>query len=60
MVAIRAFFSSDFTVQQIAEAKQEEIAQVISFVNMPNSKAKHLIRGSLDIVKDWGGDVPEK
>uniref|UniRef100_A0A7S2ESG7 HhH-GPD domain-containing protein n=1 Tax=Ditylum brightwellii TaxID=49249 RepID=A0A7S2ESG7_9STRA len=60
MVAIRSFFSSDFTVQQIAEAKQEEIAQVISFVNMPNSKAKHLIRGSLDIVKDWGGDVPEK
>eukprot|EP00957_Ditylum_brightwellii_P096398 7340937-Ditylum_brightwellii.AAC.1 len=36
------------------------MAPFIPFVIIPHSRAKHLIKRSLDIMKDRGGEVPEK
>lgn len=43
----------------MAEAEEEEILEYIKSVSYPNAKAHHLAAMAQQLVKDYGGEVPE-
>jgi endonuclease-3 len=54
------FFERFPTIQQLAEAKTEEVFELIRSCSYPNNKANHLINASKKIVKDFNGYLPDE
>jgi endonuclease-3 len=52
------FFKSFPTEQQLAEAKQDEVYELIKSCSYPNNKAKNLIGMANSLVKDFNSKVP--
>lgn len=55
-----ALFREYPTPQHMAAAEPEEIFRFIKSISYPNNKSKHLSGMAKMLVKDFGGEVPEK
>src|SRR3989344_5730339 len=54
-----ALFSTYKTIQDMADAKSEDIAALISKVSFANNKAKNIKASAHMIMEKYGGNVPQ-
>lgn len=47
------------TARRMAEARVEEVFELIRSISYPNNKAKHLVALAQMLVRDFGGEVPQ-
>jgi len=54
-----ALFEAFPTAEAMAAATEEEVLEYVKSVSYPNSKAKHLVEAARQLMKRFGGQVPE-
>jgi endonuclease-3 len=54
-----ALFERYPTPQDLANAKAEEVYELIKSISYPNNKAKHLVGMAKMLVEQYGGEVPD-
>lgn len=52
-------FMSYPTVELLAEARAEDVFELIRSISYPNSKTEHLIATAKMLVQDYGGELPQ-
>ena len=53
------FFLKYATIQALADARQEEVLELVKTCSYPNNKSRHLIAAAVKVCNEFGGMVPD-